>query len=158
VLERLGFSTVRGSSRLRGAAALRELLRRLGGRGEPLAVVVDGPLGPAGRAKTGVVYCARISKRPVRAVGTAASWRLVFPGTWSGIYLPLPFSRVVVAVDRGLEVPESASWVEMDELSELLSDRFVILHDAAKAAVRDRKGRSAAVPLPEFERKGGRHG
>jgi lysophospholipid acyltransferase (LPLAT)-like uncharacterized protein len=91
LLERLGCHVVRGSSRLGGAAALKGLLDALRASNGPTAIVVDGPLGPAGEAKNGAVACGILADRPVHAVAAAARFRIVFPGTWSGIYLPLPF-------------------------------------------------------------------
>jgi lysophospholipid acyltransferase (LPLAT)-like uncharacterized protein len=98
LVESLGYRVVRGSSSRGGVAALRELMRFASRPGESLAFVVDGPLGPAGRAKPGAVVCALESGLPLRAVGAAARHALVFPRTWSGIYLPLPFSYVGIVV------------------------------------------------------------
>jgi lysophospholipid acyltransferase (LPLAT)-like uncharacterized protein len=55
----------------------------------------------------------------------------VFPRTWSGIYLPLPFTRSVIVVD---DVPlENAAIAEVEPLTETLNGH---LADARAAAVR----------------------
>jgi KDO2-lipid IV(A) lauroyltransferase len=98
MLEALGCRAIRGSSRRGGAAALRALLEAARGNDDPIGVVVDGPLGPDGVAKPGAISCAQRSRRPLVALGCAARPALTLPRTWSGIYLPLPFSLVTCAV------------------------------------------------------------
>lgn len=91
----LGCDIVRGSARHRPAAALRELARRV--RPDlPVLIFADGPLGPADVVKPGVIATAVLTARLLRPYACAAAWAVRVPGTWSGIYVPLPFSRVVV--------------------------------------------------------------
>ncbi len=101
----LGGRVVRGATERGGAQALSQLLRNLPGDSGPLALVVDGPLGPAGVAKGGAVVCAARTGRPLRPVAAAARRALVVTRSWSKIWLPLPFSRVVVVVGEPLPVP-----------------------------------------------------
>jgi lysophospholipid acyltransferase (LPLAT)-like uncharacterized protein len=131
VLAALGCRVVRGSSARGGAGALRSLVPLLGQTLEPLGLVVDGPLGPAGRAKPGAVVCAVETGRPLRALGAAARHAFVFPRTWSGIYLPLPFARNVIVVDD-LNL-DAVTIAEVEPLTEALSDR---LANARAVAVR----------------------
>jgi lysophospholipid acyltransferase (LPLAT)-like uncharacterized protein len=139
LLERLGCHVVRGSSRLRGAAALKGLLDALRVSNGPTAIVVDGPLGPAGEAKSGAVACGILTDLPVHAIAAAARLRIVFPGTWSGIYLPLPFSDVVVAVDAPLPIPKPPDPDQADGLSKRLTERLQELRRLAEGAVRRAK-------------------
>lgn len=106
-LERLGCTVVRGSSRLGGAEALRGLVRHLETSTGPAAIVIDGPLGPAGVAKAGAIACAMMTGRSLHALAASAHPVFAFPGTWSGIYLPLPFARVRVCCDDPLPLPDS---------------------------------------------------
>jgi lysophospholipid acyltransferase (LPLAT)-like uncharacterized protein len=123
-LAALGCNVVRGSSRRGGWPALRSLLRRLETAPGPLAMVVDGPLGPAGRVRPGALVCARDSGRPIRPVAAGARHRLRFPGTWSGIYLPLPFTTVRIALGASLTVPAGATPGEIEDLSRELESRL----------------------------------
>jgi lysophospholipid acyltransferase (LPLAT)-like uncharacterized protein len=91
----LGCEIVRGSARHRPAAALRELARRVG-PALPVLMFADGPLGPADVVKPGVIATAVFTARALRPYACAAAWAVRVPGTWSGMYVPLPFSRVVV--------------------------------------------------------------
>ncbi len=72
LLHRLGCRVVRGSSRRGGAAAFKGLLDKIKGSDGPTAIVVDGPLGPAGEAKEGAVACGMMTGRPVVAIAAAA--------------------------------------------------------------------------------------
>jgi len=139
LLERLGCRVVRGSSRRGGAVAFKALLDALATSDTPAAIVVDGPLGPAGEAKSGAVACGMMAGRPVHAIAAAARHRIVFPGTWSGIYMPLPFSKVVVACDERLPIPEPPDPDRADRLSKQLTGRLKALGRIAEESVRRAK-------------------
>jgi lysophospholipid acyltransferase (LPLAT)-like uncharacterized protein len=133
-LERLGCTVVRGSSRAGGALALRTLVDHLEASPHPAAIVVDGPLGPAGVAKGGAVVCAAATARPLRALAASASRALTFPRTWSGIYLPLPFSRVTIATDDPLTLPWPLTPEEVEAQAAILSDRLRALREGSRRA------------------------
>ncbi len=135
VLARLGFGVVRGSSLRRGAGALIRLIRTMRGGEAPVAIVVDGPLGPSGEAKPGIVRCAQRTGRPIRALGVAARHRIVFRGTWSELFLPLPCSRIVVACEDPLSIPASAGRTLVADLTLELSARLARARERALAAL-----------------------
>lgn len=104
-LEAIGCAIVRGSSRRGGATALSRLIRdrhtaRPSEPRGPIALVVDGPLGPSGIAKPGAAMLAEKSARPMYALGAAARHQLTLEKTWAKIYVPLPFTRVVIALEE----------------------------------------------------------
>jgi lysophospholipid acyltransferase (LPLAT)-like uncharacterized protein len=112
VAQRLGYATVRGSSTRGGARALLELARAgREGQGD-LLLTVDGPRGPAGEVKGGVVFAASRTGLPVVPVGVAAAsaWRA---GSWDRHLLPRPFGRVAVAYGEPIAVPQDASREEL---------------------------------------------
>ncbi len=95
----LGCRIVRGSSRRGGVEALRALAAdRAIARG-PVALVVDGPLGPAGVAKGGAAMLSKRTGLPICAIGAAARRRMTLRRTWARMYIPLPFTRVVLALE-----------------------------------------------------------
>jgi lysophospholipid acyltransferase (LPLAT)-like uncharacterized protein len=96
--EAIGCRTIRGATDRGGARALRQSIRELQAWRGPGCFVVDGPLGPAGHAKPGVLLCAAACRRPVVAVGAAARHQFTFNKTWSGMYLPLPFTEVAIVL------------------------------------------------------------
>jgi lysophospholipid acyltransferase (LPLAT)-like uncharacterized protein len=108
VLARLGFAaSARGSSSRGATALLRELIRRTRG-GEPVAVLLDGPRGPAGVAKPGAVALARATGARLVPIGIAAAPAVRF-GSWDRTVLPLPFARVRIAFGAPVAVPRDAS-------------------------------------------------
>ena len=135
LLNRLGFDAVRGSSLRGGSQAVSELVRALCSTERPAAIVVDGPMGPAGTAKVGTVVVGMRTHRPIRALGVAALREIVFRRTWSRIFLPLPFTRVVIACDDPLPVPTSAEPGEVAALTEELTRRLALMRRCALAAV-----------------------
>lgn len=122
-LEALGYEVVRGASGRGGAGACRQLVRRLVTTEDTAAIVVDGPLGPAGEAKPGVLFCAALTGRPVRPLAAAARPALVFGRAWSKLYVPLPFARLAVTVADHVTVAD-ASPPTRRAAAGLLNDRL----------------------------------
>ena len=103
LVRRFGFVTVRGSSSRGGAGGLRALARAIG-EGHSVVVVPDGPRGPRGVLKAGVVVLARLTGAPVVPLALAASseWRA---RSWDEFRIPKPFSRCVVRFGEPILVP-----------------------------------------------------
>ena len=99
-----------GSSSRGGAAALVEMLELLG-RGVSIAVLVDGPRGPARKCRRGVVRLAQRSRAPLVPTVVHAERGLRLRN-WDRTLLPRPFSRVVIIHGELVEVPEEASSAE----------------------------------------------
>ena len=64
--------------------------------GRSLAVTVDGPRGPRGLVKEGVLFAAAKSGAAILPIRAYLSWKKVFTRSWDQFQLPLPFSRVLV--------------------------------------------------------------
>lgn len=133
----LGGRVVRGATERGGAQALSQLLRDLPGDDGPLALVVDGPLGPSGIAKGGAVVCAARTGRPLRPVAAAARQAVVVARSWSKIWLPLPFTRVVVVVGEPLPVPPGLDRAGRERLAGELTVRLAEVRRHARAEVED---------------------
>ncbi|HEX6790642.1 MAG TPA: lysophospholipid acyltransferase family protein [Candidatus Krumholzibacteria bacterium] len=93
-IRRLGYGHVRGSSTRGGTRALLELVEKARA-GFDLAVTVDGPRGPAGVVKAGVVEVARQTGAAILPITCASDRRRVFR-SWDAFELPAPFARIVV--------------------------------------------------------------
>lgn len=105
VLERLGHTTVRGSSSKGGVRALLKAKRIMERENRMAVFTVDGPRGPRHKAKPGVVFLAQRSGAvivPIRAYPRRAK---VF-GSWDRFVLPLPFTRCKVFVGEPRGVTE----------------------------------------------------
>ena len=108
VLRRLGFAaSARGSSSRGATALLRELIRRVR-RGEVIGMLPDGPRGPSGVVKPGIVALARATGARLVGVGVAAAplWRF---GSWDRARLPRPFARVRCLYGEAFAVPREAT-------------------------------------------------
>lgn len=103
VIERLGFTTARGSTTRGGPTGMLEMLSWSEG-GRSLAVTPDGPRGPAVQVKPGLVFLASRSGLPVLPVASASSRAWVLR-SWDGFRVPQPFSRVIVDYGEMLRVP-----------------------------------------------------
>jgi len=92
VAEKTGWHTVRGSSSKGGKAALQEVTTHL--RKSKLAAhIVDGPRGPAGKVKAGVIRLAHQTNSVIVPFYTAAEKAWYF-NSWDKFVLPKPFSKV----------------------------------------------------------------
>jgi lysophospholipid acyltransferase (LPLAT)-like uncharacterized protein len=92
VIEHLGYTVARGSSTRGGDAGVRELLA-MAESGKELALTPDGPRGPSGVVKEGVVYVATRLGRRVVPIAAAASDAWVLR-SWDRFRIPKPFARV----------------------------------------------------------------
>jgi lysophospholipid acyltransferase (LPLAT)-like uncharacterized protein len=101
----LGYGVTRGSSS-RGAVGGLLALIKAAKNGHAVVLAVDGPQGPRGVCKPGIVRVVQKSGAPLFPVGVAGSKRFVFKKSWNQAYLPLPFSRQVVWVDKPLYFPK----------------------------------------------------
>jgi lysophospholipid acyltransferase (LPLAT)-like uncharacterized protein len=99
---RFGLDVVRGSSSRGGAAALHELARAVHA-GDDVAIVPDGPRGPARRLQPGIVALAALTGAPIVPVGVAArpARRLA---SWDRFLVPAPFARCAIVFGSVLEV------------------------------------------------------
>ncbi len=115
VLRRLGFADgPRGSSSRGGTEALRGAVRLLD-QGCVVAVLSDGPRGPARVLKPGVIAMARNAGVPLVHAGLSARPCIRF-GSWDRALLPLPFARVECRYGTAFTVPKSITGAEFDGL------------------------------------------
>lgn len=142
-VETLGGRVIRGAFRRGGAAAYRELVRTLAAGEGPVALVVDGPLGPEGIAHEGAVACAAATGRPLRPVAAAARRAFVARNSWSRLWFPFPFTRVVVAYGAPLAVPAGVDRAERRRLTAELSERIAAARRFAVERAASRRGTAA---------------
>jgi lysophospholipid acyltransferase (LPLAT)-like uncharacterized protein len=119
-LRSLGYGApARGSSSQGGSAALRGLVRGIEG-GTTVAVLVDGPRGPARVSKAGIIALARLTGLPIQPVAFSARPAIRLR-SWDRSLVPLPFAKVVcafgepiVAAPEGGEAQEVSAGRELD--------------------------------------------
>lgn len=103
LLNKLGMSSVRGSSSRGGRAALSALIKSMKS-GWSAAITVDGPRGPYKRVKSGVISLASRTGSPIVPLVAIGDKQWVFHKSWDQFRLPRPFSRVVVVYGEPIEV------------------------------------------------------
>ncbi|MBW2423024.1 MAG: lysophospholipid acyltransferase family protein [Deltaproteobacteria bacterium] len=144
-LLRLGYAEpARGSSSRGASAVLRRIVRQLE-EGTTVAVLVDGPRGPARRAKTGIVSIARLAERPIQPVAFAARPALRL-GSWDGSLIPLPFARVVCAFGDPLTSGSDPDEAHEQAMARELDRRLARLHAEADGAVGRPAGAAPDTP------------
>ena len=108
LFSRMNFRPVRGSSSRGGKQALAALVDDL--KDHPFAVhILDGPKGPRGMVKPGLLVMARESGAPVVPVYASVSRAWVL-NSWDRCLVPKPFSKIVIRWDDPIDIPR-----EMDE-------------------------------------------
>ena len=133
-LNTVGIDTIRGSTSRGGAAAAREMLRRV--TNSHIAMTPDGPRGPRREMSKGIVYLGVRSGRRVLASGFACSrcWRI--DGGWTDLVIPKPFSRVVMVTTAPRRLPADATPAELDEQVCLLQQEMDRVEQLAAECLR----------------------
>lgn len=98
-----GLRVVRGSSSRGGARGLAALVRTMKRDGADAAFAVDGPRGPRGEVKAGVVAAARATGAVVVPMTGRVHRGMVFPRAWDRFTLAWPFTRVEVVLGAPIE-------------------------------------------------------
>lgn len=102
VAERTGWIPVRGSSSRGGREAMREIIAKLNETGLA-AHIVDGPQGPAGIVKNGLIAIAQATGAAVVPFYVSADRAWHFK-SWDRFMLPKPFSRVTIRFDAPMHL------------------------------------------------------
>lgn len=146
VVERLNFLVIRGSATRGGTKAVRKMIQALR-EGWNLAITPDGPRGPRGKVKAGVIELGRLTGAPLFPVAFSASMRLSLK-SWDAFLIPLPFSRGVYLWGEPLYVRAEAGEEEMAKLRQLLEERLHTLTMEADAYFAQRR---SEVPSSKFQ-------
>jgi lysophospholipid acyltransferase (LPLAT)-like uncharacterized protein len=133
----LGYRVTRGSSTRGAVGGLLALIKAVKD-GYNVVLAVDGPKGPRGVCKPGIVRVAQKTGVPLFPVGVASTRRFVFKKTWNQVYLPLPFSRQVIFIDKPMYFPKKASAEEMDSHCRRVEEGLRAAHKKAKSALNNR--------------------
>lgn len=96
-LQRMGFETIRASSRKNNIAGLMQLKRNIE-QNVSVGFGVDGPTGPIHNAKPGMIYLAQKCNVPIIPVGTAIKRFWTFNKAWDKFQLPKPFTTAALVL------------------------------------------------------------
>lgn len=136
ILEPVGLVAIRGSSLHNGRQAALKFCRALAPGAMPSVICVDGPTGPAGVSKTGVLRIGRQLGRSVAPVATMSNRFLVVNSRWSKMHIPLPFSKLVLAMAEPIRPLAHQRTGELEPLRSLLDEELRAAKQRAKDTLR----------------------
>lgn len=136
MVRRFGGHVIRGSSTATGALALKDYYTALVKEGVSPVITPDGPRGPRFEFKPGAILLGQMSGRPILPMAFAASraWLI----KWDKFVVPVPFSRIVVAVGAPRYVPRVMDAAAIERLQGELKTDLKNLYHVARAALERR--------------------
>ena len=122
----LGWQPVRGSSSRGGLRALKQL-HSLVKRGYRIMHIVDGPQGPFGIVKPGLLTIAQFSGAPILpAIGSFQ--RCWIFSSWDRFMVPKPFSKILVRFAPPITVPRRLEADALEALRLKVENQIKDLH------------------------------
>jgi lysophospholipid acyltransferase (LPLAT)-like uncharacterized protein len=133
MLRRFGAVIIRGSSTHTGARALRDYYQALTRDDVSTVITPDGPRGPRFKFKPGALLLAQMSGRPVLPMSYAASraWLV----KWDKFVIPVPFSRIAIAVGPPRYVPRVTDPQSLAQLQTEMEAELKRLFTVARAVI-----------------------
>jgi lysophospholipid acyltransferase (LPLAT)-like uncharacterized protein len=133
IVRRLGATVVRGSSTHTGARALRDYYEVLAKDGVSPIITPDGPRGPRFKFKMGAILLAQMSGRPMLPMAFAVSraWLV----KWDKFVIPVPFSRVAIAIGPPRYVARAAGAAGVAGLQVEMEQELKRLYEVARDAL-----------------------
>lgn len=132
IIAHYGAIPIRGSSTRSAGSALREMFDIVSRDRTSLAITADGPKGPMHEFKPGAIMLAKMARVPIVPIAWAARpcWRA---RSWDRFMVPLPFSRVALAIGEPWDVPRSASVADLGPECRQLERQLAALAAQAEA-------------------------
>jgi lysophospholipid acyltransferase (LPLAT)-like uncharacterized protein len=127
MVDLLGWYPVRGSSSRGGSEALRRV-KELALGGYKIGHIVDGPRGPFGVIKPGLLRIAQIAGKPVVPTITSAQKKWVF-SSWDKFIVPKPFSRIIIRFGEPIYIPLNLDENEFEKKRRLIEQTLKDLYD-----------------------------
>jgi lysophospholipid acyltransferase (LPLAT)-like uncharacterized protein len=128
VVIRLGFRPIRGSSSRGGREALAAIVEDLAEN--PAAVHgVDGPRGPKGVVKAGLIRIAQLSQAAIFPVYISVDRAWILK-SWDRFLIPKPFSRILIHWDDPITVPAVMNREEFEETRLEIENKMLRGHAA----------------------------
>jgi lysophospholipid acyltransferase (LPLAT)-like uncharacterized protein len=133
MVRRFGGAVIRGSSTHTGARALRDYYQALVKENISPVVTPDGPRGPRFKFKPGALLLSQMSGRPILPMSFAASraWLI----KWDRFVIPMPFSRIVIAIGAPRYVPRVTDAATLERLQGEMEEELRRLFGAAQKAL-----------------------
>lgn len=129
ILEKMGLTTVRGSQKKGGLAALKKMTALMR-QGMNAGIIVDGSQGPARQVQAGVILLASMTGAPVVATAWATDRYIAFR-SWDRTVLPKPFARIDMWYDEPLRIPRELTAADLEKYRRELEERLNRLYARA---------------------------
>ncbi|MHB8090299.1 MAG: lysophospholipid acyltransferase family protein [Syntrophales bacterium] len=123
VARRSGWEPVRGSSSRGGREAMKEIVNKLKETGLA-AHIVDGPQGPAGVVKNGLIAIAQYADAVIVPFYVFADRAWHF-NSWDRFFLPKPFSRVTIRFDEMIRLTTTENEADFEAQRESVEKRML---------------------------------
>jgi lysophospholipid acyltransferase (LPLAT)-like uncharacterized protein len=127
IVKILGWTPIRGSSAKGGKEGLQEL-KRLALDGCTIGHIVDGPKGPFGIVKPGLIVIAQYSGMPILPAIVSSDKKWIF-NSWDKFIVPKPFSQVIIRFDKETYIPEELNSDEFEKYRLSLQERLQKLYE-----------------------------
>ena len=131
IVQLLGWSPVRGSSSKGGSHALRKI-KKLVLKGYKVAHIVDGPRGPLGVVKPGLLLIAQATGMPIIPTITSAEKKWIF-NSWDRFMVPKPFSRVIIRFSEEVNIPRKLPPSDFEAKRSQIENTFKKLYNETDA-------------------------
>ena len=112
------YQTVPVTSLMRATVRLKKLLEN----GHLIGLAVDGPHGPVGVIKPGILFLAKTTGKPIVAMNVHAKKALRIRSRWDNFEIPLPFTEAVISLSEPLQVTENNVKETEERLLSFLKD------------------------------------
>jgi len=121
-IRRYKYATIRGSSTSGGTEALSEIHSRLKGN-IVISITFDGPKGPIYKIKKGIIWLISRNRYPLLMGYCYFSWAKRIR-SWDGLYIPYPFSKVLIVIDGPVYAAERLLKGKMESFRQDLEERM----------------------------------
>jgi len=127
VVDFLGWCPVRGSSTRGGTTALIKL-KDLACAGYNIGHIVDGPKGPFGNVKSGLLRIAQAAGKPIVPTIVSSQKKWIF-NSWDRFMVPKPFSRVIIRFGEAINVSAELDGEAFEEKRLFIEQRMKNLYE-----------------------------
>lgn len=122
-MESLNYEIIRGSSSKNSARALLKMVRMVKA-GCVMGFGIDGPKGPRGVIKPGIIFLAQKTGRPIVPISYTISKKYVFSKAWDKFEVPLPWQKIVFKFGEPIFIAKNITKEQIPELTQLLTNRM----------------------------------
>jgi lysophospholipid acyltransferase (LPLAT)-like uncharacterized protein len=118
IAEIFGMNPIRGSSSRGGTRAFLTLLNTIRNDKSEILITADGPKGPRGQMKDGILLLAQKTEAAIIPISWYGTRVKILRKTWDKFILPLPFGKIKFAFGEPIyldQKPTDRDWTEIKQ-------------------------------------------